>query len=257
MILLITSCEDDTANDDSLGFSPGANNGGSSGGDGIGGSLNRFTTSGDHLYVLNETSLIPFDISDRENPTRENDIHLGVGIETILVRGENIFVGTTTGMHIFDISIPSAPELLSTYQHVLSCDPVAVSGDVAYVTLREGTGCGRLRINRMDVVDISNLKSPFEIRTIAMDHPHGLGVDGDNLFVTQGDFGIWHYDIANERNPRYIDVFSEDANAFDVIALNGVLTVTGKDGVRLFDYSDQQSSITLLSKIDYPQNGSN
>ncbi len=49
-----------------------------------------------------------------------------------------MFLGSTNGMYIYDISAPDTPKYVSELQHVTSCDPVVVDDKYAYVTLRGG-----------------------------------------------------------------------------------------------------------------------
>ena len=90
-----------------------------------------------------------------------------------------------------------------------------------------------------------------------MQSPHGLGVDGTLLFVTEGDAGLKVLDISNPLDAKVVQFFT-DVRAFDVIPLNNTLLVTGKNG--LFQYRYQQGvtapngtvsppSITLISKL--------
>ncbi|MBK8279937.1 MAG: hypothetical protein IPK94_07395 [Saprospiraceae bacterium] len=53
--------------------------------------------------------------------------------------------------------------MLSTFSHARACDPVYVEGDIAYITLRNGTRCENFT-NELDVVDITNITSPRLIK---------------------------------------------------------------------------------------------
>ena len=72
---------------------------------------------------------------------------------------KNMFLGTTTGMVIYDISNPTSPVITVVFQHARSCDPVVVDDTLAYVTLRTGTNCGG-NLNTLDVVNIKNINPP-------------------------------------------------------------------------------------------------
>ena len=250
-MLIISGCsgEDSADADFSAGGNSSNGNGGFSG-DGATGSLSKFTLGGNHLYVLNSQSLVSYDISEKNNPKKSDEIYLGLGIETVMTRGNNLFIGTTTGMHIFDISVPSQPQKLSTYEHVYSCDPVALSGDYAYVTLRSGTGCFRGE-NRLDIVDISNLRNPTLKNSIIMTNPHGLGTDADDLFVTEGSSGLIRFDISDKINPK-LEYKITDIHAVDVIPNSGVLVVTGNLEVVQYQYNLEDGvSMNELSTLKF------
>jgi hypothetical protein len=216
------------------------------GGAGAGGSMARFAISGDNLYTVSSSSLKVFDISQADNPQQGSETKLGFGIETIFPYGQHLFIGSQTGMHIYTIENPQKPEQVSVYQHILSCDPVVVQGNYAYVTLRSGSECRNGR-NVLDVLDISDLKSPQRVRSYNMQNPHGLGIDGNTLFVCEGDYGLKIFDASQPDNPKQINSI-DDIRTYDVIPQNQLLMVVGKDGLYQYDYSNLQQ-LKLLSKL--------
>ena len=234
-LLALTAC--DKAGDSAL--APGASNG-------VGGSMARFALLGDKLYTVDNQSLRVFDVSNPANPTGGDRQALGFGIETIFPYRGNLFIGTQTGMQIYSAANPARPQYLSTFTHVTACDPVVVQGNYAYVTLRNGTACNRGQ-NRLDVVDVSNLERPQLVGSFPMQNPHGLGVDGLDLFVTEGNFGLKAFDLTDPRVPKLTQAFG-DVKSFDVIPLSKVLMVTGQDGFRQYDYADR-SQLKLLSHL--------
>lgn len=238
-VLTIASCNEDL---DSLSFDFSEN----PTGDVVGGSLNKFSVSGDYLYIINDQSLVPFSLDNPAKPVPQNDIFLGIGIETLITKGDNLFIGAQNGMHIFDISNRKTPKFLSTYTHVVSCDPVAVQGDIAYVTLRSGSGCNRGQ-NSLDIVDISNLKRPREVKSINLTSPHGLAVDGEDLFVTNGTSGLTRFFLETPINPSETERLS-NINTKDAIAWKDNLILTGNDGVYQYSYTDK---LEFLSKISF------
>jgi hypothetical protein len=216
---------------------------------GIGGSMARFTISGDHLYTIDNNNLTVFDISNLADPATQVRVNVGWGIETIFPYGRNLFIGSQTGMHIYDISYPAAPEHLSTFEHVRSCDPVVVQDTLAFVTLRDGTACRADFTNQLDVLDIRNLREPKLIKSFAMFNPHGLGVDGELLFICDGDAGLKVFNISDLMAlHKNMVAHYHNIHAFDVIPYLGNLIMIGEDGLYQFDYTDVQD-IKLRSKI--------
>ena len=108
---------------------------------GVGGSMARFTINGDFLYGLDGSNLDVVDVSNQAMPVAKNEIPLSWDVETLFPTNNKLFVGSRTGMYIFDLQEPTKPTLLSHYAHVRSCDPVVVEGNYAYVTLRSGSVC--------------------------------------------------------------------------------------------------------------------
>jgi hypothetical protein len=234
VLAAVSSCSESKAD-----MAPNANNG-------VGGSLARFAIVDNYLYTVSNSTLKVFDISQAQQPRQMNSVKLGLNIETIFPYNNMLFIGSRTGMHIYDNANPTQPVLLSQYQHVQSCDPVVVQGNYAYVTLRDGTEC-RFGQNVLDVVNISNPRSPSRVQSIPMLNPHGLGIDGNVLFVCEGDHGLKVFDVTNPAQPVEKQ-FIKGIRTYDVIPHKNVMLVVGKDGLMQYDYSDVNNP-KLLSMI--------
>jgi hypothetical protein len=221
-------------------------------GTGVGGSTARFTLAADHLYIVNNNGLLVYNVSRSTDPQRTQQINLNFGVETIFPYKNNLFIGTQTGMYIYGLTNPSQPQQLSFYQHVQSCDPVVAQGNYAYVTLRSGTSCRNATINSLDIINISDLTQPKLIQSYPMLNPHGLGVDGNLLFVTEGNNGLKMLDISDPLNVKTLEFF-KDVKSFDVIPLRNTLIVTGSVGIYQYRYqqptASQPASISLLSQL--------
>ena len=218
-------------------------------GAGIGGSTARFTIAGNTLYLVSSTTLRTYDIAQSSDPKPGDKTKLGIGVETIFPYRNHLFIGTQTGMFIYEIGAGGQPKFVSQYAHVQSCDPVVVQGDYAYVTLRSGTQCRNpVANNVLDVLDIRDLKTPKVLRSYPMSSPYGLGIDGDLLFVTEGDKGLRMMDATKPTDLREIKHLT-DVRAYDVIPTEKLLVVTGKDGIYQYSYADP-TQLKLLSKLD-------
>ena len=160
----------------------------------------------------------------------------------------NMFLGTTTGMVIFDISIPLSPQSKAFFSHARSCDPVIVDNNLAYITLRTGTNCGG-SANTLSVVNVENINSPQLVSTYPMINPHGLGKDGDLLFICDGSAGLKIYNAADPTKITDHLIYTyQNINAYDVIPIGSVLVLIGDDGLYQYDYSNILN-ILLLSSI--------
>jgi hypothetical protein len=226
----------------------GASTGVSGSGVGIGGSMARFGIKGNVLYVLDNNTLKIFDITTKTSPLKKSDIYPGWGVETMFLTENTMFLGTTTGMVIYDISVPLTPQSRTFFTHARSCDPVIVDDTLAYITLRTGTNCGGAQ-NVLSVVNVKNINSPKLVMTYSMKNPHGLGKDGDLLFLCDGADGLKIYDASDPKTISSHLIYTyANINAYDVIPVDGVLVMIGDDGLYQYDYSNV-SSITLLSSI--------
>ena len=226
------------------GYSQGV----SGSGVGIGGSMARFGIHDKVLYVLNESSLKVFDITSKTSPVMHNDFYPGWGIETMFLTDKTMFLGTTTGMIIYDISNPLSPQSQGRFNHARSCDPVVVDDTLAYITLRTGTNCGGAT-NTLDVVNIKNLSNPKLVMTYPMTNPHGLGKDGNLLFICDGSAGLKVYDASDAKTISSHLIYTyPNINAFDVIPIGSILILIGDDGLYQYSYANVQN-LSLLSKI--------
>lgn len=248
-LLLFAACDNVaiTRNDSSYDYSYNA-------GQSIGGSLASFAISGDYLYTISEGMLVSYDISAPENAITVSQAYVKDSkgypidnLETIFPYKAYLCFGATDGMYIIDVSDPSMPQYVSKYDHVLSCDPVVVQNDIAYVTMHDGNLCGQ-RVNELHVVDISDVYAPKALATYPMERPYGLGIDGDMLFVCD-DEKLKIFNANDPENIYQIEVF-DDLTAVDVIPFDTVLIVLGNGELNQFSYTPGEAPYSgSLSKL--------
>jgi hypothetical protein len=215
----------------------------SAGGSGTGGSLARFNIHQDFLYVVDQNHLSVFNIAGLGNPELLKTEWVGPDIETIFYRGDHLYLGSSTGMYIYNVENPATPEFKSLFRHILGCDPVVVKDNIAYVTIRGGNACGQ-EWSQLDVIDVADKSNPQLLQSYDMENPYGLGVKDDWLFVCDGTAGLKIYDTQNTPNLELIDHFQE-INTYDVIPLEDVLLMVGDN--TLFQYTYKGNEINLLS----------
>ncbi len=215
---------------------------------GTGGSMARFTLMSGHLYAVDDLSLRVFDVSDASKPNYLKNIELGWGIETIFPFQGKLFIGSNTGMHIYDASNPSEPLKMAVYQHMTACDPAVVNEDHAFVTLRNGVACQN-GVNELQVIDIKDPYQPKLLKSYPMSNPHGLALSDNILYLAEGKHGLKSFNVfdvyAIESN---LLEFLESIKSVDIIAGPKSLIVIGPDGVCQFDYSNP-SKLNPLSCI--------
>ncbi len=224
------------------------------GGSGGGGSMACFTLKDNYLYAIDASDLHIFDIASPNKPYKtENTVKINSDIETIFSYEEKLFVGSQTGMYIFDIKNRAYPQREGTYKHTRSCDPVVVEGDYAYVTMRDGNLCGNA-VNQLDIIDISNSMNPRKVKSYNMTNPHGLGIDKGVLFVCDGRDGLKVFDASNPNNIRQLARFA-NITTYDVIpnAKRKILIMVGSNQIFQYDYTDpnnpqQLSSLAVLGE---------
>jgi hypothetical protein len=220
----------------------------SNSGIGVGGSMARFGIKDNVLYLLGKSQLTIIDITSKSAPVKLSDMFPGANPETIFITGNSLFLGTTTGMLIYNISNPTSPTSRILFTHARSCDPVIVDDTLAYITLRTGTTCNST-LNTLDIVNVKDLAHPSAVTTYAMTNPHGLGKSGNLLFVCDGDAGLKIFDASYPKQlMSHVIKTYPGINAYDVIPLGNVLIMIGDQGLFQYNCSNIQN-ITLLSTI--------
>nr|WP_294903096.1 hypothetical protein [uncultured Lacibacter sp.] len=216
---------------------------------GVNGSMARFALKGDYMYTVSNSDLKVFGLQNPDQPQQLSTVQIGWGIETIYPFKEHLFIGSNTGMFIYNTVNPAQPARTGSFSHAFACDPVIADDTHAYVTLRSGTTCRGTVVNQLDVVDISNLQSPQLLKTYSLTNPHGLAKDGNLLFICDGKDGLRIYNAANPAALSLVKQFN-GFEAYDVIAWNGNALVVTKNALLQFDYSNtsnirQRSSIAI------------
>jgi len=230
-------------------FDSGVNNEGTT--TGIAGSTAKFAILDEVLYVMEEERFLnPFDISTPTTPIELQDSPIGGTIETLFPYKGFLFMGTPTGMLIYSVVDPENPTNISRFSHARGCDPVVVQGDYAYVTVRSGGRCGSAE-NVLSVINISNINAPFLEQNFLMENPHGLGIDGNSLFICDGEAGLKVFDASNpvESGNKLTHHFDK-IQATDIIPYGNNAILVGDDGIFQYDYSNPAEMI-LISEIKF------
>jgi len=215
---------------------------------GAGGSLARFAIVNNMLYTVDYSNLKVFDITDPSALSQINDVTVNdvFEVETIYPFGQHLFIGTQSGMIIYETGTQGGLTRISEFAHVVSCDPVVTDGKYAYVTLRsqqDNQRCWRPS-NQLDILDVQDITNPFLVNSIDMTFPKGLGISDSTLFVC--DEGLKVFNVADVMDVREVAHINIPAN--DVIPWRGVLIVTANDGLYQYRYNNMQ--LDLLSKLD-------
>jgi hypothetical protein len=212
------------------------------------GSITKFAIVGNYLYTIGLGTIEVFDITNRQEPKKINSVPTNTNIETIFSYLDRLYLGATDGVHIVDITIPSAPKILGMARHQVGCDPVVARGNIAYSTVLQSRVCNNgINVSRSELMVISTNTLQI-INAIPLEEPQGLGYDENYLFVCNGQFGIVIFDITNEINPVRISTIY-GINARDLIIDNHTLIVSSDKGYTFYNY-DNIYSATKLTEIN-------
>lgn len=216
---------------------------------GQGGSFARFTITHGYLYAISNTDLYAFPIQSNGGLGTLNKTHVSWNIETIFPLKDHLFIGSNNGLHIMGLEDPAAPMYISEFSHASACDPVVVQGDIAFVTLRNGNEC-RGFVNQLDVVNVRSVRYPRLMYSFPMEHPHGLAVEGDYLYLCEGKFGLKVFNIKDlSKIGQNLVQHKSNLHAWDAIAVSEkYLLVVGEDGLYQYDLSNPEK-LQMLSVI--------
>jgi len=216
---------------------------------GVGGSMARFGLYQNMLYVVNNSSLLSFKLNTNSDAVLANTTYVNWNVETIFISDNHMFLGTQNGMIIESLEVPESPSQVGSFAHMTSCDPVVIKGDLAFVTLRGGTPCHGGTTNELDVIQMSNSYSVFTLlKSYPLFGPQGLGIDGDLLFICDGDAGLKVYNASDSLAiDQHLVASFPLINATDVIPVNNYLFMIGASGFTLYDYSN----ILNIKKIGF------
>ena len=216
------------------------------GGTGKGGSMARFTISGNYLYLADWNSIRVFDINNPSSPVEKAPVPVGFGVETIFPYKDKLFIGSVTGMYIYSIAIPASPVKLGSAIHMRSCDPVVSNDTISYVTLR-GNNCGPAE-SGLYIYDIKNISNPSLIKLLPLSSPYGLGLVDSVVFVCRGNEGLTAVNIKKPKEPN-IMYTKNDGDYMDVIPYDNLLICYVKTGILIYDISDP-GNISKVGEID-------
>ena len=204
---------------------------------GVGGSMAKFTISGNYLYAVSSHYIYTVDISDPSKPKKTNQTELSFDMETIYPYKNNLFIGSRTGLYIYSLAVPSAPKLIGEAKHGRSCDPVIANDSVSYSTLKGNSFCGPAT-SGLYVYDIKNLNQPQLKTTIKINEPLGLGMADSALYVCCAAEGLKVFSIKNPYEPVERKIFAGN-NYIDVIPYNDILICWSAEGIVLYDIANR------------------
>lgn len=213
---------------------------------GVAGSLASILVVDNYLYAIADYNVKTIDISAPSTPSLVNTLEVNGNLETVYYYQDALYIGSSRAVDILDISDRENPASAGTFSHAWQCDPVVVSDSVAFSTLRSGFSCGGT-LNQLDILDVSDITSPTLITSVEMEEPWGLAVEGDYLFVADGQAGLKVLDVSTVDAPTEVNNITE-YSARDVIVKEGWGVLMGFDALVQFDYQDI-NDIQIISEL--------
>lgn len=215
------------------------------------GTVNRITEHMGYIYAISSSKIHIFNNNGVLNKSTE--VETFNSLQTIYPKGDYLFIGTQTSMDIYDVRSPETPIETASHWHTTACDPVLPHGDdVAYVTVRTGdfSNCPG-DVNALLVLDLEDISSPQERQTVDMVSPYGMAIEGDILYVGNGDAGLYMYDISDRFNVTLLGT-NTSVKAYDVIphpTITNLILTSGPNGIEQYELNEVTLGLNLISHI--------
>lgn len=202
-----------------------------------GGAVNSLALNGRRAMLAMVSDAVLVDFSP-EPPRFSNellDIGQGVnfgGQRRAFVENNIAYVADWfSGIHIYDISAPNRPLLLSSYHTPGSPKGIVVRGDIAYVADDD---------HGLQVLDVRDPRSPRLIGHLPV---NGLAytpkLDGDRLYLASHRGGFQIIDVSDPQVPRLLGEYDTPGKAWSLDIREGVALIADDDaGLLVFDVRD-------------------
>lgn len=201
-----------------------------------------------YLYRVDNDYLYIYDVSVAAQPRFVKKTAVSSGIATIFIN-KYLFLGTSSGLLIYDLANPEIPSYIRKYVAVASCDPIAFKGDFAFVTLSKQGQCRR-GVNELHVLDMTNINAPNQIAKYSYKNPHGIAIQGNYLYLCEGDSGLRVLNISDMQDIKTVNTI-ENIDVIDAIAKDGILTLQGPKGVYQYNYTSDSVNIKQISFLPF------
>jgi len=191
----------------------------------------------EQLMVLDAAGLQQIDFSFTPPIYSNEGLDFGQGVNyggerRVYIRDNIAYVADWfSGIHLYDISMPDRPRLLSTFHTDGSSKGIIVRGDYAYV----GDDDHGLQI--------INIKDPRKPRRVAELATPGLAyipvLVGDRLYLAGHRGGFQIIDVSNPEQPRLLGDFDTQGKTWAIRVRDNIAFIADDDsGLMMFDVSD-------------------
>ena len=139
----------------------------------------------------------------------------GIELDLKIVGSHAYVANRTGGLYIYDVSIPSSPDLIGTFDTPGEAQGVTVSGSVAFVADQDS----------LQMIDISDPSSPTFLGSISTPPNASVAIENGVAFVTLGGPGLQIIDVEDPTSPEIIVSFPMTGTANGIEVHNGVVVV--------------------------------
>lgn len=210
--------------------------------DGDGKATADFIVQNNRLITIESNFIKIYTLTDSTQPVLETTYSTSdaAEFESIYEYKTNmLMIGTREGTFFKDHSTPGTLTDLAFSEIITSCDTAITQGNYLYITQRSDEDCSDTNNSnnksQLLIYNILQVENPSLEKTIEIDTPYGLGINGTNLFVCY-EQGVIEFDISDPTDPDQIGDYSQPCN--NIIADQYPMILTDNSGVRLVEYAN-------------------
>lgn len=201
-----------------------------------------FIVQNNHLITIESTFAKVYSLTDSTKPLLEQTYSStdDLELETLYEYKANmLMIGTKEGTYFKDHSTPGELGEITFSTLFTSCDSFVTQGNYLYMALRSDQACSSTNNSKGDnqllVYNILKVDQPVLVKSIDIDSPYGLGINGTELFVCY-DQGTLEFDLTTPTLPVQVGDYSQQCN--DIIAAEDPMVLSNDDGISLTEYAN-------------------
>jgi len=190
-------------------------------------------------YVISDSKLFNIDFSAKSPPIISTlGVNQGGSRRSTIVDSILYVADWFSGMHIYDISIPNAPRLLSSFHTPGSPKGVVVKNNVAFVADDD---------HGLQVVDVSNPLRPEFISSIPLSGlAYTMKLIDDLLYIASHRGGFHILDVSNVKNLKLLATYDTPSKSWALEYKQGLLYVADDStGLMVFDVNDPTNPVLI------------
>lgn len=162
---------------------------------------------------------------------------VGGGDLSVVIRGENAFVGHGAFLRILDVSDPTTPTQVSEYPLSGVANDVVVQGNLAFVSAED---------DGLVILDVADPAQPSRLGSFSSPAASECQVVGVLAYVADTEVGLRIVDVSTPAAPVLVGEALLENGAFDVAVQGTVAYVAdGAWGVRVFDVTTPAAPVQI------------
>jgi hypothetical protein len=209
----------------------------------VGGSVTAVTGDGANAYAVIGKQLWRLDLSNPGAPkTTGEPIDSRAGFFDVVIVDGYAYVADREGLRIIDVSRPSQPREVGTFETEDMASAVAIVDGVALLAVN---------YQALSVVDVSDPTDPSEVAKLPIQGSvQGIRLAGDRAYVFDGSGDLYILDVSAPAEPQLLAGIENVGKLIDLCALGTHVLVTEEaGGLRVIDVADPEQP-TVVATVD-------